>query len=134
MIALHERLKCCQPISSGGCHVYSHVHWLLACYIQQVEGYADDAIFVHVYGPEPHPTSPDINFDSGMLLPNFWSVRRQSVTYDDRLEQAKKIRSITHPRQVRATCLLRFCTACGSVFDLSIFRRGCTFRHTLPLY
>ncbi|CAM9629894.1 unnamed protein product [Pylaiella littoralis] len=65
-----------------------------------VEDYGDDAIFVHVYGPEPHPASPDINFDSGRLLPNFWSVRRQPVTYDDRLDRARNIRSITHPDQV----------------------------------
>lgn len=80
-----------------------HARVLLTCDMQQVEDYGDDAIFVHVYGPEPHPASPDINFDSGRLLPNFWSVRRQPVTYDDRLDRARNIRSITHPDQVSGT-------------------------------
>ncbi|CAM9657291.1 unnamed protein product, partial [Hapterophycus canaliculatus] len=65
-----------------------------------VEDYGDKAIFVHVYGPEPHPVAPDLNFDSGKLLPNYWSILRQPVTYDDRLEAAKNIQSITHPKQV----------------------------------
>lgn len=84
-------------MATGG--MYERV--LLTRYIQQVEDYRDDAIFVHVYGPEPHPSWPDTNFDSGNLLPNFWSIRRQTVTYGDRLEQAKKTRGITHPDQVR---------------------------------
>ncbi|CAM9120761.1 unnamed protein product [Scytosiphon promiscuus] len=65
-----------------------------------VEDYGDKATFVHVYGPEPHPAAPDLNFDSGKLLPNFWSILRQPVTYNDRVEAAKNIHSITHPDQV----------------------------------
>lgn len=68
--------------------------------LRQVEDYGDKAIFVHVYGPEPHPASPDLNFDSGKLLPNYWSIQRQPVTYDDRVEAARNIHSITHPDQV----------------------------------
>jgi len=75
----------------------------------QVETHGDKAIFVHVYGPEPHPAAPDRNFDSGKLLANYWSVRRQPVTYSDRLEQAKAIRSITHPDQVTRETLLHEC-------------------------
>lgn len=80
-------------IHADGC-----VAWFAAP--NQVERYGDKAIFVHVYGPEPHPAAPDLNFDSGALLSNYWSVWRQSVTYDDRLAKAKTIRSITHPDQV----------------------------------
>lgn len=89
----------------------------------QVEAHGDKAIFVHVYGPEPHPAAPDRNFDSGKLLANYWSVRRQSVTYDDRLEQAKAIRSITHPDQVTRHFASRCESGClpsGVVFQASI--------------
>ncbi|CBN79263.1 expressed unknown protein [Ectocarpus siliculosus] len=65
-----------------------------------VEQYGDKAIFVHIYGPEPHPKPPDLNFDAGTFSPNFWSVHRQPVIYDVRVEKAKKIRSITHPDEV----------------------------------
>lgn len=67
----------------------------------QVESHGDKAVFVHMYGPEPHPTSPDTNFDSGMLLTQYWSTYRQPLTYDERVQAAKKIRPITHPEQVR---------------------------------
>eukprot|EP00903_Cladosiphon_okamuranus_P022080 g20305.t1 len=50
-----------------------------------VERYGDKAIFVHVYGPEPHPAAPDLNFDAGTLLSNYWSVWRQSVTQPEDL-------------------------------------------------
>lgn len=66
-----------------------------------MENYGEKAVFVHVYGPEPHPAAPDLNFDAGTLLSNYWSVWRQSVTYEDRVEKAKTIRSITHPDQVK---------------------------------
>lgn len=53
-----------------------------------------------MYGPEPHPASPDMNFDSGKLAANFWSTERQANTYDERLEAARAIRDVTHPLQV----------------------------------
>lgn len=74
-----------------------------------MDNYGDKAIFVHVYGPEPHPAAPDLNFDAGTLLSNYWSVWRQSVTYDDRLEKASTVRSITHPDQVNKRLALYRC-------------------------
>lgn len=66
----------------------------------QVESHGDRAIFVHMYGPEPHPVAPDINFDSGKLLQNYWSTHRQATKYEDRLQSARDIRDVTHPDQV----------------------------------
>lgn len=67
----------------------------------QVRTYGDEAIFVHIYGPEPHPTLPDTNFDAGKQLPNYWSLTRQHTTYKERLAAAKAIRPFTHPDQVK---------------------------------
>lgn len=66
----------------------------------QVESHGDKATFVHLYGPEPHPTAPDLNFDSGRLLPNYWSTTRQQLKYEDRVQAATAIRGTTHPDQV----------------------------------
>ncbi|CAM9479034.1 unnamed protein product [Choristocarpus tenellus] len=65
-----------------------------------VELYKDRATFVHLYGAEPHPMIPDTNFDSGRLLPLYWSVIRQPLTYDGRLEMARRTLDLTHPNQV----------------------------------
>ncbi|CAN0057024.1 unnamed protein product [Ascophyllum nodosum] len=65
-----------------------------------VESHSDRAIFVHIYGPEPHPESPEVNFDSGKLLPNYWSISRQARSYETRLQSARNIRGTTHPNQV----------------------------------
>lgn len=67
----------------------------------QVSSHGEKAIFVHMYGPEPHPTVPDTNFDSGTLLPNYWSVASQTLTYEGRVASAEAIRSITHPSEVQ---------------------------------
>lgn len=88
-----------------------------------MENYGEKAVFVHVYGPEPHPAAPDLNFDAGTLLSNYWSVWRQSVTYEDRVEKAKTIRSITHPDQVK-NGLLCMHTCDGSFFWLSAIQRA----------
>lgn len=66
----------------------------------QIKSHGDRAIFVHMYGPEPHPCAPDTNFDSGKLLSNYWSVAPQTFTYKGRLQAARAIREITHPDQV----------------------------------
>ncbi|CAN0498419.1 unnamed protein product, partial [Laminaria digitata] len=50
----------------------------------QVNEYKDRATFVHLYGPEPHPASPETNFDKGVMWQSFWSVIRQTKSYDDR--------------------------------------------------
>ncbi|CAM9792404.1 unnamed protein product [Discosporangium mesarthrocarpum] len=65
-----------------------------------VEKFQDRATFVHLYGAEPHPLIPDKNFDSGSLLPNFWSTMRQPLTYDERADMARRVLSRTHPSQV----------------------------------
>jgi hypothetical protein len=52
---------------------------------------------VHLVGPEPHPTQPDTNFDSGKMLMNYWSTIRQRRTWEGRLESAKMLEEITHP-------------------------------------
>lgn len=68
--------------------------------LMQVTSRTDKAIFVHMYGPEPHPTVPDTNFDSGRLLPNYWSLTRQQFTYEERVAAAMAIRPYTHPDEV----------------------------------
>lgn len=65
-----------------------------------VEAYKDTVTFVHLVGPEPHPLTPDTNFDSGKQLMNYWSTVRQAKTYDDRLAMTKKVLDYTHPSQI----------------------------------
>lgn len=62
-----------------------------------VEAYKDTVQFIHLVGPEPHPLTPDTNFDSGKQLMNYWSTVRQPLTYDDRLVMAEKVKEYTHP-------------------------------------
>ena len=61
-----------------------------------VDEFKDSATFVHLVGPEPHPLTPDTNFDSGMQKMNYWSTVRQPLNYDDRLTMTKKISSFIH--------------------------------------
>lgn len=62
-----------------------------------VEKYKDEVHFVHLYGPEPHPLSPDVNFDVGEFMMNYWSTVRQPKTYQERLKMTAKIRDLVHP-------------------------------------
>jgi len=62
-----------------------------------VEAYKDTVQFIHLVGPEPHPLTPDTNFDSGKQLMNYWSTVRQPMNYDDRVAMAKKVKDYTHP-------------------------------------
>ncbi|CAM9661773.1 unnamed protein product, partial [Sphacelaria rigidula] len=61
--------------------------------------YKDRATFVHLYGPEPHPMLPDTNFDVGTVWTSSWSVVRQPLTYQDRLNMVARIQNYTHPSQ-----------------------------------
>ncbi|CAM9513374.1 unnamed protein product [Pylaiella littoralis] len=65
-----------------------------------VESYKDRATFVHLYGPEPHPVSPDTNFDSGKVVDSYWSTVNQPKTYDERLAMIDKVKTWLHPEQV----------------------------------
>lgn len=71
-----------------------------------VDAYTDKVTFVHLVGPEPHPLTPDTNFDSGKQLMNYWSTVRQAKTYDDRLEMTAKVAEYTHPDVVLLPDLL----------------------------
>jgi len=71
-----------------------------------VESYKDTVTFVHLVGPEPHPLTPDTNFDSGKQLMNYWSTVRQAKTYDDRITMTKKVLDYTHPSQILLPDLL----------------------------
>ena len=71
-----------------------------------VDSYKDTVTFVHLVGPEPHPLTPDTNFDSGKQLMNYWSTVRQPRTYDDRLELTKKVADYTHEDQILLTDLV----------------------------
>lgn len=66
-----------------------------------MESNKDRAIFIHLYGAEPHPRLPDTNFDSGNGVVNFWSTRPQQLDYEARLQAAIGIRDVVHPDQVR---------------------------------
>lgn len=62
-----------------------------------VDAYNSSVAFVHLVGPEPHPSQPDTNFDSGKMLMNYWSTVRQRRTWEGRLESARSIEGTTHP-------------------------------------
>lgn len=69
-------------------------------HLQQVETYKDRFTFVHLYGPEPHPTAPDTNFDSGKVVDSYWSTVKQPKTYDERLVMVDRVKDLLHPEQV----------------------------------
>jgi len=71
-----------------------------------VDAYTDRVTFLHLVGPEPHPLTPDTNFDSGKQLMNYWSTVRQAKTYDDRLVMTAKVAEFTHPDVVLLPDLL----------------------------
>lgn len=71
-----------------------------------VEAYKDQATFLHLVGPEPHPLGPDTNFDTGKQLMNYWSVVRQAKTWDDRKEMATRVAEYTHPDAILLMDLL----------------------------
>lgn len=58
-----------------------------------VDNWHEKVTFVHLVGPEPHPTVPDVNFDAGKILLNYWSTLDQPETFSARLSAAKKIKS-----------------------------------------
>ncbi|CAM9677684.1 unnamed protein product [Phaeothamnion confervicola] len=62
-----------------------------------VEAFQDRVTFVHLYGPEPHPYTPDANFDSGNYRLNYWSTVRQPLTFEGRAKMALRIRPSVHP-------------------------------------
>lgn len=63
-----------------------------------VEAYADSVNFIHLVGPEPHPSTPDVNFDSGKQLMNYWSTVSQPRTWLGRMEMAAKVAATKHPK------------------------------------
>mmetsp|Transcript_15688 Transcript_15688/g.49091 ORF Transcript_15688/g.49091 Transcript_15688/m.49091 type:complete len:250 (+) Transcript_15688:44-793(+) len=65
-----------------------------------VESFHDRATFVHLMGPEPHPVTPDVNFDSGKILMNYWSTVSQPRTWTERLQLAARLRPMMHPKTV----------------------------------
>mmetsp|Transcript_35109 Transcript_35109/g.108771 ORF Transcript_35109/g.108771 Transcript_35109/m.108771 type:complete len:256 (-) Transcript_35109:18-785(-) len=65
-----------------------------------VERYADRVHFIHLVGPEPHPATPFVNFDSGKQLPNYWSTVDQPWSWASRKALAAKVASYTHPAAV----------------------------------
>jgi hypothetical protein len=62
-----------------------------------VEEYQDSFTFVHLVGPEPHPQSPYVNFDSGKIKTNYWSTVPQAFDWSTRRSYAQKIESKIHP-------------------------------------
>jgi len=62
-----------------------------------VDEYGDRVSFVHLVGPEPHPTTPDVNFDSGKQLMNYWSTVSQPRTWVERMAMAAKVAATKHP-------------------------------------
>jgi hypothetical protein len=62
-----------------------------------IRKWSDRVFFVHLYGPEPHPMSPDTNFDSGLVKTSYWSTVRQPRTWEDRLELARSTSEKVHP-------------------------------------
>lgn len=55
---------------------------------------------MHVYGPEPHPSTPGTNFDKGVTWQSYWSVLAQHKTYGERVAAAERIVDMIHPSQV----------------------------------
>eukprot|EP00752_Nemacystus_decipiens_P003695 g3405.t1 len=64
-----------------------------------VEAYKNKAVFVHIYGPEPHPSTPGTNFDKGIPWQSYWSVLRQPETFEERVATAEKIVDKIHTDQ-----------------------------------
>ncbi|CAM9791387.1 unnamed protein product, partial [Hapterophycus canaliculatus] len=65
-----------------------------------VEAFKDRVTFVHLYGPEPHPTLPATNFDQGVPVNNYWSTVTQPTSYSERLAMVDRILKLLHPDQV----------------------------------
>lgn len=65
-----------------------------------VDEYADRASFVHLMGPEPHPTTPDVNFDSGKVLMNYWSTVSQPTTWSERVAIATRVKAVLHEQSI----------------------------------
>lgn len=53
-----------------------------------------------MYGAEPHPVVPGTNFDDGTQRPQSWSSIHQQRSYQDRVNNAKRIADQVHPDQV----------------------------------
>lgn len=62
-----------------------------------VDEYRARVNFVHLMGPEPHPTAPDTNFDSGRVLMNYWSTVAQPRTWDERVSLSERLVPFLHP-------------------------------------
>ncbi|CAN0223116.1 unnamed protein product, partial [Ectocarpus fasciculatus] len=67
---------------------------------EQVETYKDRVTFVHLYGPEPHPTAPATNFDHGVVVNSYWSTVPQAVSYEQRVGMVGRVKDLMHPDQV----------------------------------
>lgn len=65
-----------------------------------IETYSDSVIFIHLMGPEPHPITPDVNFDSGKTLMNYWSTVSQPRTWADRTALALRVAPLLHPSAI----------------------------------
>ncbi|CAM9847656.1 unnamed protein product [Ectocarpus sp. 6 AP-2014] len=64
-----------------------------------VEMYKDHVTFVHLYGPEPHPTTPATNFDHGVVVNSYWSTVPQPESYEQRLAMVDRVKDLMHPEQ-----------------------------------
>lgn len=66
-----------------------------------VELYSERATFVHLVGPEPHPATPEANFDSGTVRMNYWSTIPQPRTYEERRKLAQtRVSPRLHPNSI----------------------------------
>lgn len=75
---------------------------------EQVEMYKDRVTFVHLYGPEPHPTTPATNFDLGVVVNSYWSTVHQPESYEQRLAMVDRVKDQMHPEQVCILCVRVF--------------------------
>lgn len=68
-----------------------------------MDTYKDRVTFVHLYGPEPHPTAPATNFDHGVVVNSYWSTVTQPASYEQRLAMVDRVKDLMHPDEV---CML----------------------------
>ncbi|KAG5185822.1 hypothetical protein JKP88DRAFT_155418, partial [Tribonema minus] len=72
-------------------------YWDEAALVAAYGGSGGGVAFAHLVGPEPHPITPDTNFDSGVVKVNFWSTVAQARTYDARVAMARAVADKVHP-------------------------------------
>lgn len=78
------------------------------CYVSfrdgpKVEAFKDRVTFVHLYGPEPHPTLPATNFDQGIPVNSYWSTVAQPTSYPERLAMLDRVVDLLHPDEVSSS-------------------------------